>query len=140
MTRHVIHISRKIVLPTVILLLSLSTFAEAADTEKAQVPPPPGWQAAGESVAGPEETSAAAQTAARDSANIQIQHKQDTRIRKTDNRGYIYYDVLYGDYDEYPYARDPRHRRPITPGNIYEHVDYGSDNRVRRRDVYIHTE
>ncbi|MEA3489532.1 MAG: hypothetical protein U9R44_04230 [Candidatus Omnitrophota bacterium] len=138
MIRRVIRVSRKIVLLTIILLFSLCAFAEAANTENAQAPPPPGWQAAGESVAGPEETSAVLQTTARDSADIQIQHQRDTQIQKTDNKGYIYYGIAYKDYDERPYANDPR--RPITPGNINEHVNYGSNNRVRRKDVYIYTE
>ncbi len=104
MKKDIIRVSRNIMLPVMILLFSLRVSAEAADTKRAQAPPP-GWQAAGESVAGPEETSAAVQTAARGSADAQIRHERDAQVRKTDNKGYIYYSVLYGEYDEYPHAR-----------------------------------
>ena len=134
MIKCIIRISQNVLLLTILLLLS-SPFAKAAGSRDTQASPPPGWQAAGESVAGPEETSTTIQTAARDSADTQTRYGRDTQIKKSDNRGYIYYGAIY---DEYPY----RHgiQRPITPRNIHKHVDYRYNNRMRRKGVYVYTD
>ncbi|MDP8299724.1 MAG: hypothetical protein P9L88_07490 [Candidatus Tantalella remota] len=119
-------------------ILILIIFSFATLTHAAQAPSR-AWQPAGESVAGPEDTSDTVQTAERASADEQIRYGRNKEPQKTGNQGYIYYTDAYDEYyrgPSYPYDREG----PITPRNLHSYVSYGSDSRVGRRDVYIHTD
>jgi hypothetical protein len=121
-------------------ILLLIIFSICALSHAAQ-DPPPNWNPAGQSVAGPGQTSDAVQTAERSSADEQIRYGRDKQAQqKSGNQGYIYYtDAFNGEYYRdpfYPYDR----RGPITPKNLHSYVSYGPDPQIRRRDVYIHTD